>query len=508
MSTLATDLVAQGFELRETHISQVFLAADVVYKCKKPVALGFLDFSTLELRKRFCDAELALNQRLAPSVYRGVVPITRDADGVHRIGGGGPVVEWAVQMRRLPERDAADRRLLDGRLGRAELGHLAERLARFHAGARCDEHTSHYGELAVIAGNVRENFAQTQANATQFLSPAELASFERWQHAFLRDRAPLFTARRAAGRIRDGHGDLRLEHCYLGDDGSIEIIDCIEFNERFRFGDVCSDVAFLAMDLEWHGRGDLGEAFLAAYARATQDYDLYGVVDFYESYRAHVRAKVWGLLAGEQAVPAELRARAAAQARKYYLLAEACARDPLAPPRLFAIGGLIATGKSTVAEQLAERTGAPIVDSDRTRKHLAGVAALTPLREAPFGGHYDPGTTARVYDELRRRAEIVLRSRRSVILDASFREREQRLAALELARRCEVPFQFIECVAPHELLRERLATRAQAPSISDGRLDLLAPFASRFEPVDELPAECHLRVDTSQSFAATLSQLA
>jgi aminoglycoside phosphotransferase family enzyme/predicted kinase len=507
MPNLAQDLIDRGLSLRETHISRVFLGPDTVYKTKKAVQLGFLDFSTLERRKHFCEQEVALNLRLAPDVYRGVVPITLDAGGRHRIDGTGEPIEWAVEMRRLPERDAADQRLLDGRLSRKQLARLAEHVARFHAAARCDAEMAHYGARSMIEVNVRENFEQTRESATRFLSVPELRAVEQWQLGFLSRHSARFESRIAQGKIRDGHGDLRLEHCYLDDADNVAIIDCIEFNERFRYGDVCADVAFLSMDLGWHERHDLSEAFLASYARAADDYDLYGVVDFYESYRAYVRGKVSSMLEADTGAEPAVRERAAAQARKYYLLSEACTREPLRPPALYAVGGLIATGKSTLAEQLAAWVEAPIIDADRTRKHLAGVDPLTPLPDAAFAGRYSEQASAEVYAELLRRAQVVLESKRPAILDASFRDRGQRLLALDLANRCGVPFLFIECVAPLEVSRTRLLDRAKSRSISDGRLELLEPFAASFQPVTELPADAHLRIDTTCSADASLEKI-
>jgi aminoglycoside phosphotransferase family enzyme/predicted kinase len=507
MGSLKQDLIDQGMALRETHISLVFLGEREVYKVKKPVQLGFLDFSTLALRKACCEAEVRLNQRLAADVYLGTAAIVRDVQGVHRVGAAGEPVEWAVVMRKLPDAAAADQRLAGGRLSSADLGKIAAQLGTFHAGARSDAETAQFGTYTTIAANVRENFEQTRQSARAFLSEQEFAALERWQLAFLQTERERFNARVAQGRIRDGHGDLRLEHCYLEPDGCVRIIDCIEFNERFRYADVCADVAFLSMDLSWHGRADLSENFLAAYARHSGDYDLYGLVDFYESYRAHVRAKVNSILVDDPGIAGDARERAAAQARKYYLLAEACTREPLERPRLLAVGGMIASGKSTIAERLAETFHAPVIDSDRTRKRLLGVEPLTALADAAFSGAYSPAMTDRTYREVLRCAEIVLRSGRSVVLDASFRERETRAAALELAQRLGLGFLFIECATDEATLRRRLAERATQPSISDGRAELLAALSAHAESVDELPAHIHLRLDTGRPLETTLAEL-
>ena len=497
MASLEQDFVERGFEVRQTHISRVFLGPELVYKTKKPVDLGFCDFTTLERRLRFCQLEVALNRRLAPGVYLGVVPITRDADGRHHCKGQGEIVDYAVEMRRLPDRDAADVRLREGRLEHEDVQRIAEHVAKFHADARQDAEIERYGTPVAIEANVRENFEQTRDTAPHALDRRELEAIERWQLAFLAERHALFAHRIARGRIRDGHGDLRLEHCYLSGGAHVEIIDCIEFNERFRFGDVAADIAFLAMDLNWHERRDLSEALLAYYARASGDYDLYAIVDFYQSYRAYVRGKVSSIL--EQNAESEVeRAQATAQARKYYLLAEACMRESLERPRVIAVGGYIASGKSTIAERLGRLVGAPVLQSDRLRKQSAGVDPLTPLRDAAFSGNYTAERSEALYAELSRLADVIVRSGRTVVLDASFRSRRQREVARGLAQRHGASFTFVECQASPEVCRARLVERAKGPSLSDGRLDVFDVFVRSYEPVDELPDGEHVRFDTSR----------
>jgi aminoglycoside phosphotransferase family enzyme/predicted kinase len=506
MGPLERDFQGQGFELRETHISLVFLAAERVYKVKKQVELGFLDYATLERRKHFCELEVELNRRLAPDVYLGVVPITRDAAGRHALRGSGEAVEYAVEMKRLDDGDSAEQRLRAGTLTHAEIDRIAQRLVEFHAAARCDAETAKYGTPAVIEGNVRENFEQTRDSAPNVLDRRELDAIEHWQLGFIAEQSGVLARRIEQGRVRDGHGDLRLEHCYLNQN-AVDNIDCIEFNERFRYGDVCADLAFLAMDLNWHERHDLSETLLAYYARASGDYDLYSVVDFYQSYRAYVRGKVSSILE-RQARTEDERTRAAALARQYYLLAEACMREPLDRPQLIAVGGMIASGKTTVAERIGELTHAPVIQTDRVRKSHAGVQPFTALPDAAFDGNYAPAQTEAVYAELLRCAEVVLASGRSVVLDASFRERAQRRAARELAARHRVAFTFVETHAPEALLRARLAERAKSPSLSDGRLEVFDAFRARYQPVEELQAFEHVRIDTSQPLRADHARLA
>ncbi len=511
MEALQRDLLGADGELVETHISWVFLRGDEVIKVKKPVDLGFLDFSTLARRRAACEAEIAVNRRLAPVVYLGVVPITRDAAGRHRVGGEGEAVEWAVRMRRLPAELRADHLLAAGRLTTAHLEAVAHRLADFHATCRSDEETARFGTPAAIAVNVRENFAQTAASITEMIEPAEADEIEGWQIGFLERHADTFRRRLAEGRVRDGHGDLRLEHVYfaageLPAPAAVTILDAIEFNQRFRFADVASDVAFLSMDLAAHGRVDLAESFLAAYARAAQDYGLYRLIDFYESYRAFVRAKVASYLAAQGGLsPAAEASRA--EARRHYLLALAADRRSLLAPAVVAVGGWIAAGKSTIAAAVAAAMSAPVVDADRTRKHLVGVDAETPLRHPAWQGAYQPTATQAVYEEIFERARAVLASGRPVILDASFRARAHREATRQLARRHGAAFTFIECRAPRAVLLARLAAREQASGVSDGRREIFDEFVTRWEPVDELPAAEHVVLDSTRAVAECLALL-
>jgi len=489
-------------ERRDTHISAVYLAGPDVYKVKKAVDFGFLDFSTPEKRLAACQAEVTLNSRLSPDVYRGVVPIVRGAEGTHRIGGEAgsaacESVEHAVHMRRLPDEERADVLLERGALGPAEVDRIATTIAGFHATCRADAETARFGSADAIRVNVTENFAQTRAVLDHYLTEAEALKIEDFQLGALRDKADVLAARVAGGAVRDGHGDLRLEHAYLTGE-RVTILDCIEFNDRFRYADVACDLAFLSMDLAYHRRVDLAEHLLAAYARESNDFDLYAVVDFYESYRAYVRAKIATFLAESESAPHDLRERARDDARRYFLLALSAARPSAMRPAVVAVGGIIAAGKSTLAGWIAAQLGAPVVEADRTRKHMIGVAATTRVNDGAWAGAYDKGFTEKVYAELMRRAGVVLASGRPVILDASFRSASLRLAAQSLARAHGVPFFFVECSAPAEVCKARLAEReARRDTVSDGRLAIFDDFVRDWQSVSELPAEEHIRVDTS-----------
>jgi len=489
-------MTRKGYELVETHISWVLLGPSDVWKLKKPVNFGFLDFTDAAQRKAACEAEIELNRRLSPHVYLGSEPVCTGEDGAP--------IEWAVHMKRLPDADRADVRLAEGRLTREHIDRIAERVAAFHADARCDEATARFGDVDIIGANVRENFEQTRETVGHYIEGAQADEIEQWQLSMLQQHADRFAARVEDGRIRDGHGDLRLEHVYITDDGEISIIDCIEFNERFRFGDVCADIAFLAMDLARLGHVELSEACLAAYARAADDFDLYSVVDFYESYRAYVRGKIATIVAEGEHTPPKVRERAAKEARRDYLLSVAAHRRSLLSPMVIAVAGIIATGKSTVAAAIGAERSAPIIEADRTRKAMLGAQPTQAIHTDAWQGAYSPGMTEKVYAELMRRGEVVLRSGRPVVLDASFRKQSYRAQARALAERLDVPFVLVECRADPAVCRARLEERARSASVSDGRLEIFDDFVASWQTVDELPPVQHLVLNTSKPLADNL----
>jgi uncharacterized protein len=515
---IVSDLRHGAEELIETHISWVFIRENDVYKLKKPVNFGFLDFSDKARRQAACLSELELNGRLAPGIYLDVLPVVRGEDGVHRVAPGVPdggadavgapeVVDYVVHMSRLPLAARADLRLEQGTWRVEDIDAIAELLARFHEHAASSDAISEYGRLEVIRANVEENFTQGRELLAQLVTEGTEAEVEARQLRFIRDHAALFESRRLSGKIRDGHGDLRLEHVYLRDGQTPVVIDCIEFNERFRFADVCADLAFLSMDLERQGRHELKERLLARYVAVSGDHDLYALVDFYESYRAYVRAKVAGFSLASGSLAFDVRERVEAEARRYLLLSLAAERPPLVAPRLLAVGGIIASGKSTLAHALGQKLAVPVIGSDDTRKRLLGVAPTAPVHRGAWQGAYGADMSARVYAEVLRRARVVLESGRSAIIDASFRSRADREAARSLAASLGVSFSFVECWVPEHVARERLGQRARAPSVSDGRLEIFDDFVARYEPVKELPQAEHWVLDTSGSPELGLLQL-
>jgi aminoglycoside phosphotransferase family enzyme/predicted kinase len=408
--------------------------------------------------------------------------------------GTGSVVDYAVRMLRLPETASAGSLLRRGELTDDHLSFLAERLGAFYAAS---PPAAGWGSVDDIRTNVAENFDQVLPYIGRFVDRDTFEAVKSWQLARLTRDAAAFEARQRQGRVREGHGDLRLEHVYFEGREPI-VIDAIEFNERFRIGDVAADVAFLAMELDAGARPDLAASFLAAMARESGDYDLYAVVDFYLSYRAWVRGKVASFLAADPSTESEKARRKGREAERLFALARAYSEPRAAVGAVVAVGGLIGAGKSTLAQALAPVLGFPVVDSDRTRKALASV----PPTEPASAETYTDAFTRRTYDELFRRADVVLSSGRGVILDATFRSRNLRRRARELALRHGRPFRFVEAVCDEETLRERLRARRKGVSVSDATEDLLDQVRREFDPVTELASAEHVPVSTTLPVAA------
>lgn len=309
-------------ELLQTQVSFIFLTDDFVYKLKKPVDFGFLDFTTLERRRFFCQQEVELNRRLCPRIYLGVVSLVREKGGFS-LNGRGEVVDYLVKMRRLPQERTMDRLLRRNQVSLQMLERLAQKLVDFHQQARTIK--SGFGNLETCRFNVEENFTQTEKYVGLTLPPSRFERIKSYTHSFLERNARLFERRVREGRVKDCHGDLHLAHICFTD--GICIFDCIEFNERFRYLDVANEIAFLAMDLDYHGRPDLSHYFVQHYVNLSGDRELEKLLNFYKCYRAYVRGKVESFKLDDPHISEKEKEATLAVARRYFELTESYAQD-------------------------------------------------------------------------------------------------------------------------------------------------------------------------------------
>ncbi len=464
----------------ETHSGIIYFSGDRVFKQKKPLDLGFLDYRRREAREAACHREVRLNRRLAPEVYLGVADVCNP---------DGTPCEHLVVMRRLPAGRKLSTLATVGLVTAGQLRHLARVLAAFHAKAETSADIDSAASRDAQAARWEANHAEMARFTGPVFDPRALADVAALARQYLAGRADLFADRVSAGRARDGHGDLLADDIFLLEEGPA-VLDCLEFDDRLRWGDVLADVAFLVMDLDRLGRPDLAAQFLAAYREFTGDTWPESLAHHYIAYRAQVRAKVTAL-AWEQAGPgAPDRGEDHRAARSLLDLAR---RHLIAGQvRLIVIGGLPGTGKSTLAAGLGRAWGASVVRSDEVRKQLAGVDPSTPA-PAPFGqGLYRPEMTEATYRAMLARTRVALSHGESVIADASWHDPAWRGAAREVASQTAAELIELRCELPVDVILQRVTGRARQGDPSDATADLVRRLAASRSPWPSA-----LEVDTS-----------
>lgn len=447
------------FEVIETHISLILLTGKFAYKLKKPVNLGFLDFSTAERREYFCHEEVRLNFRLAPEIYLRVVAIT-DSELGPAIGGEGPALWHAVQMRQFARNRELDILVPRGALQRRHVDALAVDIARFHANCPRSTPDSAFGTPESVAHYVLECFDHAEASVHGEQRKKRLVRLRHWSAASLRSKEVTLLDRKRDGFVREGHGDLHLRNMLLLDDRVVPF-DCLEFNAELRWIDVISDIAFLLMDLDYHGQHELAAAFLSGYLEHSGDYGGLGVLRLYQVYRAMVRCKVACIREQQERETGESTAEAEREVSRHLDLAYAYLRR--ARPRLIITCGFSGSGKSTVAAAILGPLGAIRIRSDVERKRMAGMPLGTEKHDgAAYRGLYAPEMTRRTYRRLLQLADSILENGWSVIVDAAFLLRSERDDFQELAERRAAPFAVLCCRAPTAVLLQRVKQRAQS----------------------------------------------
>ncbi|HSV80654.1 MAG TPA: AAA family ATPase [Ramlibacter sp.] len=443
--TLARSLSA---EVVETHISWVLLAGGFAYKVKKPLTLPFVDYGALSARRHFCEEEVRLNQRLAPSLYLGVSRITGSRDAP-QLDGEGPVIDHAVRMRRFPAEALFSERLASGHLTPEHVDAIAERLAAFHRQAP----VCSLGTAFATPAHRRSVALAALHGARTAATPEQHALLASWIDAQADAQAPLWQARRENGRIRECHGDLHLDNLVMLDDGPAAF-DCIEFDPALRWIDVIDDIAFAVMDFCARGHSGLAWRLLNAWLDHSGDHAALPALRFAVVYRALVRAQV-----------AQLRGTAAAEQALRYLDTAVTWTQPR-PLRLCITHGLPGSGKTRASQRLLEREGAIRLRSDVERKRLFGLAPLADSRAAGLD-LYNAATTARTYEHLFELARGILRAGYPVVIDAAFLRGDERARARTAAQEAGVPFAILDCDAPSEVLRARLLARRGDASEAD-----------------------------------------
>lgn len=474
----------------ETHISRVYLTGEWAYKVKKPLHLPFLDYSTLERRRACCEEELRLNRRTAPDLYVGVSAIA-GTTLAPRVEGDGPAIEYAVRMRQFDTEAALDALVESDRVAAAELAALGSDLAGFHASAARAPDDALFGDPAAVLRVALDNFRTLDATPTGGPVPALLATLRgRVESEFARIRTALST-RRAEGRVRECHGDL---HCgnVVRWRGRLVPFDGIEFDPALRWIDVASDVAFLTMDLAERGRPDLRHALLQSWFDASGDAGAIGLLQFFETGRALVRAKVAALRARQPGGgPGDL-----ATSERY--LRWALARTERRRPRLLVTCGYSGSGKTWLASRLAISLRALHLRSDVERKRLAGIAPLADSRSPQDGGIYTLEFNTRTYRRLAECAAAALAGGESVIVDAACLRRDERRSLVGIADSAGAAATLLHCVAPVDLLRERILARSRSGAdASEAGLVTLERQPGYWEPFEPDEVGRVITVDTT-----------
>ena len=480
-------------EVVQTHISVVLLGRRRVLKLKKPLDLGFLDYTTLAKRRDACKAEVELNSRLCAGSYIGVQPISL-IDGQLRLSDSGPVVEYGVLMTRLPTEQMLDRLVARGEVTEAIIQRIADRLSEFHRTARRGSDVDRLGSPEVIGANWQENFEQTAPYIGRTITPETFGLIREWVNRWLAEHRELLRTRVLEGRICDGHGDIRAESICVTD--GLCIFDCIEFNERFRFSDVASEVAFLAMDLDARGRPDLGYFFSEQYESRSGDPDLFRLLPFYRCYRAWVRGKVLSFRLDGSELTAIEREAVTARARRYFELAGRYV-SPLRCPTAIAVTGLSGTGKTSMARAVAAELGLRVVSSDAVRKSLFNISEKYEYGVGPYSAEASLLTYRAVIDQARN----LLQRDGGVVLDATFSRRAERAMARQIVAEAGAQWRLIECNLAPEIVRERLERReALKEGLSDATWEIYTRQRLAFEPFEDCD-DPRFELETSRDLA-------
>lgn len=479
----------EDIELMQTHASYVFLTGKYVYKVKKNVDFGFLDYSTLAKRKHCIETELRLNRQVAPELYLEVLPIG-DCNGRLSLNNSENIVEYALKMRQFPQENLFSNLLDAGKLTSDRLRELGKIVAQFHQNAETNDYISSFGRVEQIAAAFEENYRQSQKHIGVVQTKKQFDRTKAYTDTFFSERQDLFQDRITRRKIKECHGDLHLKNICLWNE-KILLFDRIEFNEAFRFVDTMYDVAFTVMDLEAKSQPALANAFLNSYLEYTDDWQGLLLLPLYLSRQAYVRAKVNSFLLDDSQVDDVERKQARKAASDYYRQADRYTQHESGS--LILMSGLSGSGKSTVARHIARHSGALQIRSDAVRKHLAGIA----IDESGTDKIYTETMTAKTYSRLQELGIMLARAGYTVILDAKYDRASLRQAVIDRAKEYNIPLKIVHCTAPIEVLRDRLNQRQG--DVSDATADFIADQQANAEAFTPAERAYVTDLDTSRT---------
>jgi len=496
-------------ELIQTHISWVFLAGPKVYKIKKPVNFGFLDFTTLDKRLHFCKEELRLNKRLCPDIYLDVIPLSESQDKIV-LGDDSNVIEWVLVMNKMPHENLMNKLIERELFDKSLLEKITQKLVPFYKNAIApEEKAKELGSLETIKFNTEENFEQTASFINKLIDQATYDDISKYTREFEEKNQKLFEDRIINKKIVDGHGDLHSGNiCFDFEKDDVYIFDCIEFNERFRFGDIAVDLAFLAMDLDNYGHCILAKELIDELSQSLDDPGLKQLIDFYKCYRAYVRFKIGCFTWASDGIDEQTKNEAQRQAKRYAKLAHRYAGFKK-PATLWVFLGLTGTGKSTIARKFSQDQKINYYNSDVIRKEIANIPVNQKVYVPYNQGLYSKEMTQRTYNALIRRAAKDLIIGEDAIIDATFTDASYREKVIELCQVLDVKPVFIHCTLDEKEVKKRLYNRQEAENdVSDGRWEIYLAQKKAFKALDDIKEKATvIELDTSNDIDTLLESL-
>lgn len=468
----------------QTHISYVALTGKYAYKVKKPVDFGFLDFSTIEKRKHFCEEELRLNKRLCPDIYLDVLPITQK-NGELELNGGGETVDYALKMKEFSQDRIMTKLLKQGKIDKETIENICDILVNFYNSEQHSKEIDSYGEIDAVKKNIDENFEQTESVIDITIPNDTYKYIKKISSKFFEEKKDIFEKRIAGGHIHDCHGDLHSGNIVVSAK-NIHIFDCIEFNRRFRYCDVASDIGFLAMDLDYMNHPYLSSYLISNYIEKSKDVGIFDMLNFYKSYRAFVRGKVIGFRLNDPNIPKGEKQDIIDTAKKYFDLSQYYAslfsldlenKKPL----LFVVGGLTGTGKSTLSLKISVDYHANNINTDVVRKELAGIDKFERHHDEIDTGLYSPERIDHTYEQVMKKSADFLKNGENVVLDATFQKKKYRDMAKKIAKENNAILVPIKCTCPEEIAKRWLEERLKTKTASDGRWEIYLNQKKTFE---------------------------